>query len=422
MTDEYADYEEYDYQACEDGYDQEYLCKKTSFTIIAEDEVLQVREKFIKQALERVDFDRDSIILALTYFKWNVYWLAEKWYDNPEKYSEEAGIIISKSVMSKLAKEKVFPNNKDCSVCFVNINDLENSSDMISLSCKHFFCIDCWKEYLSEKLKEINTVIYSSCPQSGCNCIVTESIFKQVLKNKDNDKDYKKYFKAVIKNFTEFNCVIKSCPSPGCETYILCEHSGNKEVHCVNCKCTYCFSCLRDGHKPCTCDMITYWESKNKSESENVKWLQINTKKCPNCHKHIEKNQGCNHMTCRKEAGGCGYEFCWLCMGKWSGHSACNKYEDDTKKKTELKHELDRYIHYFDRYMNYKKSYDFALKLKPHIQEQIEKFNDIKEIPYLDLIFLQDGVKTVIDSKRILMNSYIFGFLMKKTSTLKSFI
>ena len=25
-------------------------------------------------------------------------------------------------------------------------------------------------------------------------------------------------------------------------------------------------------------------------------------------------------MVCRREAGGCGYEFCWVCLGKWSEH------------------------------------------------------------------------------------------------------
>ena len=59
-----------------------------------------------------------------------------------------------------------------------------------------------------------------------------------------------------------------------------------------------------------------------------------NTKKCPVCHKPIEKNQGCNHMTCKAAAGGCGYEFCWMCLGKWSEHGTatggyykCNRYE-----------------------------------------------------------------------------------------------
>jgi hypothetical protein len=55
-----------------------------------------------------------------------------------------------------------------------------------------------------------------------------------------------------------------------------------------------------------------------------------NVKQCPNCKATIEKNEGCNHMTCRK----CHYEFCWLCLGKWAGHRQfyeCSNYkkEDD---------------------------------------------------------------------------------------------
>jgi hypothetical protein len=39
-------------------------------------------------------------------------------------------------------------------------------------------------------------------------------------------------------------------------------------------------------------------------------WVAANTKKCPRCQTPIEKNEGCNHMTCRK----CRYEFCWICF------------------------------------------------------------------------------------------------------------
>ncbi|KAF0457808.1 ring finger protein [Gigaspora margarita] len=42
-------------------------------------------------------------------------------------------------------------------------------------------------------------------------------------------------------------------------------------------------------------------------------------KQCPKCKSRIEKDGGCNHMTCK--GPGCGHQFCWICMTEWRG---CN--------------------------------------------------------------------------------------------------
>merc|ERR1712187_861963 len=63
-----------------------------------------------------------------------------------------------------------------------------------------------------------------------------------------------------------------------------------------------------------------------------LKWIISNSKKCPGCGFYIERNQGCNHMTCRHP--NCGYEFCWMCGADWKTHGSgtggyykCNIYE-----------------------------------------------------------------------------------------------
>jgi ariadne-1 len=86
--------------------------------------------------------------------------------------------------------------------------------------------------------------------------------------------------------------------------------------------------------------MVDTWNGAKKSfkgMSSDELWFAQNVKKCPKkhggCDRPINKNGGCMHMTCRKTEGGCGFEFCWLCLGPWKTHGsstggyyACNNY------------------------------------------------------------------------------------------------
>ena len=383
------------------------------------DEIKKERDAKIEEFKEFSSLPTSQTELVLMNYNWNIELLMNDWFDKTSKIKENSGIAQSKESEKKIKeyfkRNKIAPNS--CLICYTEIEP----NDRINLDCQHPFCSDCFTCYLRQRATDQLTLLSIHCPLIGCNYVVTHNIFEQCLKN---DKDsFKIYQKCLIRNFTESNSDIKFCPNPKCDVIVKLPGHGMIEIKC-QCGLTFCFKCLRGTHRPCDCEMIQIWEEKSKSEGENTKWLLVNTKQCPNCHKYIEKNQGCNHMTCRKEAGGCGYEFCWICLGEWAPHGSswykCVKYNptdvDKQKEKMRLdvKYELEKYANYYDSYSQEQKSLEFANILKDKIKKYKDALEKEKHQPHLELKFLDEALQTVIDCHTILKNTYIFGYYMNE--------
>lgn len=164
------------------------------------------------------------------------------------------------------------------------------------MECTHTFCDDCWRNYLIEKVRSGPQGINAGCMQAGCNMKVGHSVFEKILGTSPSDKET--YWKWLCKSYTDDNSAIKWCPELGCEYCFEREiFASDMEVNC-ECGISFCFACNESSHKPCDCETAKLWNIKSQAESENVTWIMANTKSCPGCKRPIEKNQGCNHMTC----------------------------------------------------------------------------------------------------------------------------
>jgi len=170
---------------------------------------------------------------------------------------------------------------------------------------------------------------------------------------------------------------------------------------------------------------------KATDESENVKWMVANTKKCPACRSAIEKNGGCMHMTCRKEAGGCGFEFCWLCRGTWKEHGSstggyynCNKYDASTAKQEDdsaanTKSELERYQFFYTRFEAHRDAMKIADKQRQNTELKAEEIIKLFRVRPEDTTFLRGATEQLIRNRGILKNSYIYGFYITQKNTPK---
>ena len=405
--------EEYEYEYEEaDLNNNNNLTTDENITFIQEEDILKEREKMIEEAIEKLFLERDQAILAMIYYEWNLDNL-DNWYEDVDINKAKAGIDLSQETKELLQKEGVVSNGDTCLTCFEEKNDT-----FFSLICGHQFCGDCWLEYLKEKLKTPLGCLSVKCQQSGCTCIVPEAVYKKFIKDKSQ---LEKLDKAIFKNFINRNEDFKQCPNPKCHIYSKSSMHSAREIQC-KCGTTYCFKCSKDTHRPCSCEMFEKWLRMNDTAKNDDKWIEANTKECPNCHQKIEKSIGCNYMLCDKRVGGCGHAFCYVCETDWSKHSQdhfkCNKYTDAVKNKEQkankLKEQLKRTEFYFKRYMNNKKACEILDKeTREDIGEKINILVTLKNMPILEMKFVNEAIDTTIKGKKLLKNTYIFGYYMK---------
>ena len=408
------------------------------YEIIQNSEIIKKRDAIIEKFIEFSNLSYDEAELVLIYYDWNYDKLSEYWFDNMEKIQIESH--ISQSEESKKEIDKFFSlNNIPSNTCLICYNEFD-PEDSFSLKCNHKFCKDCYIEYITEKLEtEPNSILMTPCPLKGCNLYLTRSIFKKYI----TEKKYQLIFaKSLVRNFIARSKNIKSCPNPRCNLSIRVPVSLAKEIKC-RCGWNFCFLCLEESHVPCDCEMAKLWResTREKGSGEDFIWMKENTKNCPKCGINIQKNQGCNHMTCQRKAGGCGFEFCWVCLGPWNAHmitsidsyyTCMNTGNKKEKKKEKKKKEipekfrnkfkdkkkdlLDRYIQFYQSWDSHRNSLEFAYKLKDRVKEFKNDLVNKKGMLEMDVNYLDDSLNMIIECNRLLKNIFVYEYFLDESS------
>ena len=194
-------------------------------------------------------------------------------------------------------------NNK-CLICEEELKNEELNNN--AFECYHMFCNDCYYEYIKEKVNT-NKIERIRCPKKNCDRVLDDNFIERILIKDIPLLD--KYKKLQAHRQLILNPKVQLCPFPDCESYAM-KKGNNNYVSCIKNKHKFCFNCLKGWHGNKNCDDSIDKSFKNWSNTTKVK-------RCPKCKYFIEKNDGCNHITCSM----CGYQFCWLCLGKYSsGH------------------------------------------------------------------------------------------------------
>lgn len=254
---------------------------------------------------------------------------------------------------------------------------------------------------------------------------------------------------ACSRLFIEQQNRYKWCPVPDCPSLIEYPdfHPQSSNVNLANVPiviCSqnheFCYSCLYENHLPCPCWLVELWIKKCQDDSETVSWIQANTQACPQCSAQIEKNGGCNHMSCKK----CKFDFCWICLKDWKEHGQeyyrCNRFDpktaDSIKKFQQLKRlSLQRYLHFYKRFTVHESSMrgdQITLdrvdnKMKEYMLEELKKQGESKgstkgkqshrlSLSWIDVQFLHDAIRQLTNGRKTLKWTYCFAFYLLKTN------
>jgi len=209
----------------------------------------------------------------------------------------------------------------ECCLCY-SIRNLT-----IAFSCDHYVCLPCFKNYAISSLNQRKFIFDPNigytlgCPAQCTNTLITNLHIFNLM-----DKiDYEKYKTFACEEFVLYNGGVL-CPTLGCGCGLLIEGDGRK-ISCPFCKKVFCRRCKRrwPDENHCLCDEEDANSINNSNNlSRPISFLtQLfnfrrtyendgklnNIKKCPKCRTKIEKNGGCNAITCSR----CGFVFCWIC-------------------------------------------------------------------------------------------------------------
>jgi hypothetical protein len=110
-------------------------------------------------------------------------------------------------------------------------------------------------------------------------------------------------------------------------------------------------------------------------------------------------------------------------MQPWQGHTNCNVYRADSKeeqKKETAKKMLDRYAHFYERYMGHEKSRGFAVNEATPLKEKIEALDELHGLSTTETTFLLEALQQVVDCRRVLKWTYVYGFYLNDKDPTKS--
>ncbi|CAN6236566.1 unnamed protein product [Urochloa humidicola] len=392
------------------------------YTVLTEDRILERQQAAAADVAEVLSIPASLAVLLLRHFKWRTSRVKEEWFADDRRVRDAVGLPPPPDGAPMALSRRHLP----CGVCFGRFS----TGKMRSAGCSHFYCDACWSGYIHAAVGDGPRCLSLRCPDPACSAAVARDLVDAVA----GADDRARYALFALRSFVEEGGGgVKWCPAPGCTLAVELAAGGAAAAMDVFCECRhgFCWGCGEEAHRPVSCGTVRAWLAKNASDAESAKWVLANTKLCPSCRRPIEKNQGCNHMTCRAP---CRHQFCWLCLDPWKSSHHCSRYYDyghqpreldkdmsaqgkaarkEEAERRQAKASLDRYLYYYQRWASNRTSLHKAIEDMDQLRRSgLDKMAASLEIKVEDLEFLTKAYELIADGRRLMRWVYAYGYYL----------
>jgi len=137
---------------------------EVDYKVCAPADIQAHQDKQIEEISSILGQPSEASAILLRYLRWNKERLIETYMERPEALLDSAGLGPDNGQIPKTKVVQGFT----CSICYEDEPGLET----YAMRCGHQYCVDCYRQYLAQKIKDEGEAARIQCPTTGCNRIV----------------------------------------------------------------------------------------------------------------------------------------------------------------------------------------------------------------------------------------------------------
>ena len=137
---------------------------EVDFTVCSPSDIQAHQDSQVEEVSAILGQPTEASAILLRHLRWNKERLIEAYMDRPEVILENAGLGSGSQQASATKILQGFTGSICC--------EDEAGMETYALKCNHRYCVNCYRQYLAQKIKEEGEAARIQCPTEGCHRIV----------------------------------------------------------------------------------------------------------------------------------------------------------------------------------------------------------------------------------------------------------